>query len=257
MMTPTPIDDRDRERVPLIPLMRVFFRSLLIQVGFNPRAMQGLGFTYAMYPALRALYPNRGVRTAAVRRYLTVFNTHPYFAAAVLGGSVRYEERIASGLASPEDEDGFREALAAPLAAIGDAFFWNALRPACALMAALTAPTIGLWAIAVFLLLYNATHISVRIWLFVIGYRRAEGLVALVGKARFPIGTRLLRRAAAVMAGAVTAELALFAYRNEGRSGLILVGVSALVAVVLAGRVNAFVLLYGALFVALVAGLIT
>jgi PTS system mannose-specific IID component len=256
-MTPPPIDDSTRQRVPLFRLVRVFLRSLLIQVGFNPRAMQGLGFTYALYPALRALYPNRGVRTAAVRRHLTLFNTHPYFAAAVLGGSVRYEERIASGLAHPEDEAAFREALAAPLAAIGDAFFWNALRPACALMAALTAPIIGIWAIAVFLLLYNVAHISVRIWLFVIGYRRAEGLVALVGKARFPIGTRLLRRSAAVMAGAVTSELALFSLHSEGRTGLVLVGASALAGVVLAGRVSAFVLLYGALALALVAGLLS
>lgn len=256
-MTPTDIDDRGRQRVPLIRLIRVFLRSLLIQVGFNPRAMQGLGFTYALYPALRALYPNRGVRTEAVRRHLTLFNTHPYFAAAVLGGSVRYEERIASGLASPADELAFREALAAPLAAIGDAFFWNALRPACALMAALTAPTIGLWAIALFLILYNVTHVSVRIWLFVIGYQRAEGLVSLVGKAKFPIGTRLLRRCAAAMAGAVTAELALFAYRNEGKSGLILVGAAALVAVLLAGRVSAYVLLFGALALGLLAGLLT
>jgi PTS system mannose-specific IID component len=236
-------------------LVRVFLRSLLIQVGFNPKVMQGLGFAYALYPALRALYPRGDARTAAVQRHLGLFNTHPYFAAAIIGGVARLEEGIAAGDKRPEDVKAFREALASPLAAIGDAFFWNALRPACALLAALSYPTLGLGAIAVFLGLYNAVHLSVRVWLFVIGYSRAEGLVTLVGRAQFPVGTRLLRRAAAAMTGAVAAELALLGFRTGGRVSFLLVGGAALVAVTLANRLSPFILMVGSLALALLGGL--
>lgn len=243
------------KRVPLWVLVRVFLRSLLLQVGFNPKAMQGLGFAYALYPALWWLYPPGDARTAAVRRHLVLFNTHPYFAAAILGGAARLEEEVAAGRKTPEQVQAFRDALASPLAAIGDAFFWNALRPACALLAALSYPTVGLWAIGIFLGLYNVVHLSVRIWLFVIGYTRAEGLVAFVGRAQFPVGTALLRRAAAAMTGAVAAELALVVYRTGGRTSFLLVGGSALVMVVLASRLNPFVLMFGSLALALLGGL--
>lgn len=255
MAFPEPVEDGQRRRLPLWILVRVFFRSFLIQIGFNPRTMQGLGFLYALYPALKWLYPAGQPRLAAVRRHLRLFNTHPYFAAAILGGTVRYEERIASGLAEPEDALRFRDSLSAPLAGIGDAFFWNALRPACALLAALMAPRLGLWAIAVFLVLYDVVHLSVRVWLYKLGYTRAQGLVLDLGRVHFPLGTLLLRRAVAVMAGALAAELAVFAYRTGGRVSFMLVAVSAAVVAVLAGRLSPFLLVYAALAIALLAGL--
>lgn len=256
LVTTQPDSDAARRRVSRVTLLVVFARSFLLQAGFNPRAMQGLGWAYALYPALRALYPAGDARTVAVRRHLGFFNTHPYFAAAIVGGSVRIEERIAAGLAPPEDVTAFRQALQAPLAAIGDAFFWNALRPACALLAALTAPTLGLWAVALFLGLYNAVHLSVRGWLFVVGYRDAEGLVASVGQARFPVGTVLLRRAAAALAGAVAAQLAILAARQSGSLAFAAVGASALVCAVFATRTSPYILAYGALALALLGGLL-
>lgn len=237
-------------------LWLVFLRSLFIQAGFNPRAMQGLGFAYALYPALRALYPAGAARTEAVRRHLGLFNTHPYFAAAIVGGAVRIEEKIAAGQAEARQVVAFREALAAPLAAIGDNFFWNALRPTCALLAALAAPSVGLWALAIFLGLYNAVHLSVRVWLFTIGYREAEGLVRTVGQARFPVGTRMLRRAAAALAGAVAAQLALLAGREGGLWGFSATAVALLICAGLAGRTNTYLLAYAALALAMVGGLL-
>jgi PTS system mannose-specific IID component len=247
-----------RRRISRVLLFRVFIRSLLIQVGFNTKVMQGLGFAYAVYPALKSLYPAGEARTAAVRRHLGLFNTHPYFAAAIIGGVLQLEERVAAGTATPQEVKNFRDALAAPLAAIGDAFFWDALRPACALLAVLTAPTLGLWALAVFLGVYNITHLSIRIWLYVVGYRKAEGLIAPIGRARFPVNTAFVRQLAAVLAGAVAAQVAVVAGRQAGAGspGSFLVATSAaLGAVWLAPRVSPFTLTYGALALALLGGL--
>jgi PTS system mannose-specific IID component len=251
--------DAERRRVSRIILFRVFIRSLLIQVGFNTRLMQGLGFAYTLYPALKSLHKDRATRTEAVRRHLVLFNTHPYFAAAIIGAMVRIEERVASGLATPKEAIDVRNALAAPLAAIGDAFFWDAVRPACALLAALTAPTLGLWAIVVFLAFYNAIHLATRIWLFTIGYREAEGLVTPVGRARFPVGTRLIRRVAAALAGAVAAQVTIVASRDlpgAGRLAFVLATLAGVTALALVPRVNAFFLAYGALALALLASLL-
>lgn len=245
-----------RQRVSRLVLAEVFARSFLLQAGFNPKAMQSLGFTYALYPALRSLHPKGETRAAAVNRHLSHFNTHPYFAAALLGGSVRIEEEIAAGRADPSRVEGFRAALASPLAAIGDAFFWNALRPACALIAILTAPFLGLWSVLLFLALYNGVHLSVRGWLFVVGYREAENLVKFVGEAQFPVGTKLLRRVAAALAGAVAALFAAFAGTNGGPVLFAAVGGAIVASVVLLERVPPWVLAYAALALGILGGLV-
>lgn len=253
---PATDDDAGRPKVPTSVLVRVFLRSFLLQAGFNPRAMQGLGFAYALYPALQALYPKEADRQAALARHLGLFNTHPYFAAAIIGGAVRLEERVAGGLAPAASVGDFRDALAAPLAAIGDAFFWNGLRPACALLAAMTAPTLGLGAVALFLGLYNLVHLTTRGWLFTVGYRQAEGLVAVVGGAHFPVGTLLLRRAAAALGGAVAAQLVLLAVRQGGPWAGAGVGAGLVGALILGGRVAPYLLVYAALALSLAAGIL-
>src|SRR5262249_21391788 len=65
---------------------RVLLRSLLLQASWNPKGMQNLGLVYALYPALERLYPDPEKRREAVQRHLSFFNTHPYVAAAIVGG---------------------------------------------------------------------------------------------------------------------------------------------------------------------------
>ncbi|MGZ6029197.1 MAG: PTS system mannose/fructose/sorbose family transporter subunit IID, partial [Myxococcaceae bacterium] len=74
--------------------IRVFLRSLLLQASWNPKGMQNLGLVYALFPALQRLYPDPLARREAVQRHLTFFNTHPYVAAAIVGGVLYHEERI-------------------------------------------------------------------------------------------------------------------------------------------------------------------
>jgi len=158
-------------------LARVFLRSLFLQAAWNPRGMQNLGFAHAITPALRELYPDPPECAKAVARHLEFFNCQPYMAAAILGGAVRLEERVASGEAPPETVSSFKRALGPPFAALGDGFFWLALRPAAALVAAASEPFVGLGCVFVFLLLYNAVHLPARVWLFATGYSRGEGVV--------------------------------------------------------------------------------
>jgi hypothetical protein len=65
---------------------------------------------------------------------------------------------------------------------------------------------LGLGSVFVFLGLYNAVHIATRVWLFVVGYQRAEGVVEAVARARFSSGTPMLKACAAALAGALAAR---------------------------------------------------
>ena len=193
-------------RVSGLGLLRVFWRSLFLQAAWNPRGMQNIGFADAIEPALDELYPDPALRAQAAARHLEFFNCHPYLAAAILGGAVRLEERVVSGEAKAGSVSSFKSALGPPFAALGDGFFWLALRPTAALLAAATEPFLGLGCVAVFLGLYNTVHLAARVWLFVAGYRQAEGVVESVGKAHLSSGTPLLKACGAALAGALAAR---------------------------------------------------
>jgi PTS system mannose-specific IID component len=184
----------------------VFWRSLFLQAAWNPRGMQNLGFADAISPALEELYPDPAERARAVSRHLEFFNSQPYLAEAILGGAVRLEERVANGEAPPQSVSSFKSALGPPFAALGDGFFWLALRPAAALAAAATEPFLGLGCVLVFLVLYNVVHMSARAWLFATGYTRAEGVVDAVARAHMASGTPLLKACGAALAGALAAR---------------------------------------------------
>ncbi|MCA9544917.1 MAG: PTS system mannose/fructose/sorbose family transporter subunit IID [Myxococcales bacterium] len=157
-------------------LWRVFWRSFFFLAASNYERMQNVGFAYAMAPALGRLYQGEALK-AAMARHLGFFNSHPYLAAAVLGASIRLEERVAAGELPPEMVVGLKRVAQGPLAAIGDSFFWSSLRPFAAVW------TIGglasgvFWAPLAFLALYNLFHIGLRAYGLWVGYRDAEGVL--------------------------------------------------------------------------------
>jgi len=205
------VAEAPRPRVSFLALLRVFWRSLFLQAAWNPHGMQNLGFAFAMQPALRELYPDDAERARAAERHLEFFNCHPYLAAAIVGGAVRLEEDVARGAADPRSVSAFKAALGPPFAALGDGFFWLALRPAAALAAAVTEPYLGVYCVLVFLAIYNGVHLLARAWLFFAGYRRGEGIVLAVSHAHVPQSTGYLKWTAALLAGAIAARSVLTA----------------------------------------------
>jgi mannose PTS system EIID component len=241
-------------RVSAPALARVFLRSLFLQAAWNPRGMQNLGFAHAITPALEELYPDPAERAKALVRHLEFFNCHPYLAAAILGGAVRLEERVAAGEATPETVSRFKRALGPPFAALGDGFFWLALRPAAALAAAATEPFLGLGCVLVFVLLYNSVHLPARIWLFATGYSRGEGVVEAVARAHLASGTPLLKAAGAALSGALAARGILAAGIPGRPYHALLVAALIVVAFLVLPRSGATRAVYAALLLGLVLG---
>ena len=134
---------RDPVSVPPVTLRRVFWRCLFLQAAWNRRGMQNLGFAYAIDPALRRLYADPGKRSEALRRHLATFNCHPYTAAAIVGGAIHHEERVAAGEEPPGAPLAYKQVLQGPLAAVGDGFFWAGLRPFFGALAAVGTLALG------------------------------------------------------------------------------------------------------------------
>jgi mannose PTS system EIID component len=241
-------------------LARVFVRSLFLQASWNPRGMQGLGFAHAITPALEELYRDPKERARAVLRHLEFFNCHPYLAAGILGAAIQLEEKVARGEERGETVSALKRALAPPFAALGDGFFWLALRPAAALVAVATVPALGLWSLAVFLGLYNVVHLAFRAWLFLTGYRSGAGIVQRVAVAQVPVATALLKALAALVAGAIAARSVLVAFMPAAAGQpwrgwhALLVGSTIIGMAALLPRLRFGVALYAALLLGLVIG---
>lgn len=190
-------------------LARVFWRSLAIQTAWNSAGMQNLGLAHALWPAIEALYPDAASRRAALSRHLTPFNTHPYLAAAIVGGVLHLEERVARGELPATRVDTFKTLLMGPLAALGDGFFWRSLRPAFGALAVLLALGLGPVGVLIALALYNAVHLCLRVRLFEAGYRHGEGVLDLIARWRLSERRDATRRLSAAFVGAFAALVTL------------------------------------------------
>ncbi|QRN98730.1 PTS system mannose/fructose/sorbose family transporter subunit IID [Archangium violaceum] len=197
-------------------LLRVFLRSLFLQASWNPQGMQNLGLAYALYPALERLYPEKQDLETAVRRHLVFFNTHPYVAAAIVGGVLYHEQRIARGEEPPDKVVAFKAALMGPLAALGDGFFWLSLKPATGAVCAALVPVLAAWAAVLFLFLYNLVHLTLRARLYLLGLTLGDRLVEAVARANLPTRGARLRAVAAACAGGLAAWLAVTFGANAG-----------------------------------------
>ena len=171
-------------------LLRVFLRSLLIQASWSFHLLQSIGFAYALLPILRKLYPDRNEYASRLNLHTEYFNTQPYLASFILGAVVKLEEERASGNSSDGDIRDIKAALMAPLGAVGDGFFWGALKPLAAAIAAAFFIVGAWWAPLLYLFMYNLWHIGLRINLLLLGYRSGGDAVELIERHNFSKLTR-------------------------------------------------------------------
>ena len=108
----------------------VWLRSTFLQGSWNYERMQNGGWAFAMIPAIKRLYKTKEERSAALKRHLEFFNTHPYVASPILGVTLALEEERSNGT---EVDDitiqGDKVGMMGPLAGIGDPVFWFTVRP--------------------------------------------------------------------------------------------------------------------------------
>jgi mannose/fructose/N-acetylgalactosamine-specific phosphotransferase system component IID len=154
-------------------LWKLALGVLALQSTFNTERRQGLGVAAAVSP-LRRLFGGAGDGRRFLLRHMESFNTNPVLAGPLLGAVARLEALGAGGEpGAGERARKVKHALEAPFAALGDAFMWGALRPALLLWGGILAWVYGFWGPVVFLVLYNAVHLGLRVGGVFWGYHRA------------------------------------------------------------------------------------
>jgi PTS system mannose-specific IID component len=152
--------------------LRLFARSLLLQAGFSDERRQGLGFAWAIEPALAQAYAGDAPGLRAARaRHLSAFNAQPSAAGLPLGVAAALEAQSARGDAGAAARAvALKDPLCAALSGAADAFFWGALRPLAAAAAVLGALVAGqhgarrpfAFGAALGLLIFNVPSLWVR-----------------------------------------------------------------------------------------------
>ena len=136
--------------------LAVAWRSTFLQGSWNYERMQNGGFVFAMIPAIRKLYTTKEEQSAALKRHLEFFNTHPYLASPVIGVTLALEEDRANG-AEVDDAavQGVKIGMMGPLAGVGDPVFWFTIRPILGALGASLAMTGNILGPILFFVLWN------------------------------------------------------------------------------------------------------
>jgi mannose/fructose/N-acetylgalactosamine-specific phosphotransferase system component IID len=139
-------------------MLNIFSRSLTVQLSFNFRTMQGIGFSFSMLPL-------SSDGDLAVR-HLRMFSTNPYLAPAIIGSVVKMEEEGGE----KNKIENLKNALMGPYAAIGDSFFWGALCLFSSVVGVLLALYGSILAPLAFMFIFTPAQLLVRINGFIKSY---------------------------------------------------------------------------------------
>ena len=151
----------------------VMLRSQFLQGSWNYERMQNGGWAYSLIPALKKLYPNKDDASAALKRHMEFFNTHPYIAAPILGVTLALEEERANGSKSDDAAiQGVKVGMMGPLAGIGDPVFWFTVRPILGAIAASLASGGSLIAPLFFFIVWNVIRIGFLWYTQEFGYQK-------------------------------------------------------------------------------------
>lgn len=110
--------------------LKVAWRHQFLQGTWNYERMQNGGWCYSIIPAIKKLYKTDEERSAALKRHMEFYNTHPYVSAPVMGVTLALEEERANGAdVNDQSIQGVKIGMMGPLAGVGDPIFWFTLRP--------------------------------------------------------------------------------------------------------------------------------
>ena len=153
----------------------VMLRSQFLQGSWNYERMQNGGWAYSLIPALKKLYPNKDDASAALKRHLEFFNTHPYIAAPILGVTLALEEERSNG-AQIDDAaiQGVKVGMMGPLAGIGDPVFWFTVRPILGAIAASLATGGSVIAPLFFFFVWNIIRLGFLWYTQEFGYQKGS-----------------------------------------------------------------------------------
>jgi fructoselysine/glucoselysine PTS system EIID component len=189
-------------------LRRLFWRSFPMEHSWNYERMMHSGFTFAMMPILRKLYPNKEEYKKALKRHMELYNVTPYISTLPLGIAVAMEEKNATDPNFDTDSiTNVKTAFMGPLSGIGDALYWGTLRIIAMSVGVSLAIKGSILGPILFFLIFNIPHVLIRYWLAFKGYFLGAGMLEKLQKTG--VLDRVMNMASILgllMCGAMTAE---------------------------------------------------
>jgi len=107
--------------------IRSFMRCYLAGAGFNTRGMQNIGLTYAMQPGLAVIHSDPKELRAAHKRYVSHYQSHPFWMPCMVGIFLNVETAIAAGRFPPKMLAKVKDTTSYTLSALGDSVFAGSL----------------------------------------------------------------------------------------------------------------------------------
>lgn len=161
-----------------IEILNMLWRSFFIQAVWNFKSMVSIGFCFAVSSIGRKVCKNREEYVAFLKRHLSFFNAHPYFASYAIGAITRLEQELHEK-GEPADLtviEKFKNALISPLGAIGDRCCWAVIRPASLIFGLVGLAYIENHKLKILYLLltfalYNIPHVYIRLKGIIDGYK--------------------------------------------------------------------------------------
>ncbi len=175
----------------------------MIQASWSFGRMQTLGFAYALRPVLEKIYPERDEFLSRLTLHMEYFNTQPYLASFILGAAARLEQDRSCGLDVSTDVSELKTVLMSPLGALGDSFFWGALKPLASLAAVAVLMAGAWWAPFLFLLLYNIWHLRIRAGALFLGFKTTGDAGALMTRYQMGKRSRLFKSISLCLVGGI------------------------------------------------------
>jgi len=171
--------------------MKIWFRSLFLNASWNYEALQNTGFLWAILPVARRHETGSAEARQVMTRHIERFGTHPYLAGAVIASVAAWEAQCTSG--DCPDASRLKKALTGPYAALGDPFFWGALRPFAMLVGVAWGVTGSLTAPVAVFVFFNVFHLFIRVGGFQHGFHDLKGAVEFLRKLHLPALGRVMR----------------------------------------------------------------
>lgn len=189
-------------------LWAMALRANLLQATWNFERQQGVGWAFALHPALKALIADPRQRCERLAEHTAYFNTQPTLASLALGAVANLEEQRAAGTGPDAAAMGrIKNVLGSTLAALGDRLFWFSLRPfaaALAVLIAVTRPASPLAAVVLWLT-YASLHLAVRFGGVTWGYQEGPSVLGGILRSRLETVVTLLAYAGCIVLGVLVA----------------------------------------------------
>ena len=164
----------DKAKLTEKELKRIYVRSCQLDISWNYERQQHMGYSYALTPVIRKLYPgekNKEKRVAALKRGLEFMAITPQLSTLLMGINAAMEEENSN---NPQFDgnsiNAVKTSLMGPLAGIGDSLIPGTLRVIASGIAISFAANGSILGPLLFLLIFNIPAFIIRYFCLKWGY---------------------------------------------------------------------------------------